>query len=293
MGESKMNSSSPIRVLLTLTQVKILKVLERGELFTGREIIDLGDISKATFYNNIKKLVRSGVVRESSMGKTRVYRINRLGLSLLQISEAFSRVNGLSTSDFENMRKKLEEIISVAGKLDKLTSGIDTLNRKESISFPDKLRLRSLKQERDRLLAGYTTGIGHAKSEKAIFVGRKRKGVDESNTRIENGVTEAIFGSKIRPEVFEELLAGEISISELAISLGVSQSTLLACIAPLLPYRVVDVSHGMEKSVALGHGIPTSDKAKELVSKLAMDVVRTRETIRKLAHEIAKHEERD
>jgi hypothetical protein len=109
--------------------------------------------------------------------------------------------------------------------------------------------------------------------------------------KVEEGLTKAIFGSKVRPDVFEALLKGEISINKLSKQLNVSVATLLTSIAPLLLYRVVDVSlGGSDKSVALGRGIPTNQKTKDLVNELARNVMRTKETIRKLSLEIVESE---
>ncbi len=108
--------------------------------------------------------------------------------------------------------------------------------------------------------------------------------------KVEKGLTKAIFGSKVRPDVFEALLKGEISVNDLARSLNVSVATLLTSIAPLLPYRIVNISLGTEKSIALGHGVPTNGKTKELVNELAKGVIRTKETIKKLSQQIAESE---
>jgi len=90
--------------------------------------------------------------------------------------------------------------------------------------------------------------------------------------------------------VFEALLSGKMTIGELAKSLHVSVATLLTSIAPLVPYRIINVSLGPEKSLALGQGISTNDEAEKLVNELAKDVMKTKATIRKLAEEIAKTE---
>lgn len=99
-----------------------------------------------------------------------------------------------------------------------------------------------------------------------------------------------MFGSKVRPEVFASLLKGEISVNELAKRLNVSVATLLTCIAPLLPYRVVNMSLSGGKSIALGHGIPANEETRKLVDELAKDVAKTRKTIKRLAREIAESE---
>lgn len=108
--------------------------------------------------------------------------------------------------------------------------------------------------------------------------------------KVEEGLTKAIFGSKVRPDVFKALLTGEISVNDLAKKLNVSVATLLTSIAPLFPYRIVNVSLGSEKSIALGHGIPTNAKAKKLVNELAEDVMKTKGTIRKLSQLLAEDE---
>jgi len=90
--------------------------------------------------------------------------------------------------------------------------------------------------------------------------------------------------------VFEALIDGRATIGDLAKSLKVSVATLLTSIAPLVPYRIINVSLGSEKSLALGQGISTDDDAKKLVNELAKDVIKTKATIRKLAEEMAKNQ---
>lgn len=114
----------------------------------------------------------------------------------------------------------------------------------------------------------------------------------EKKDNVERGLTKALFGSQIRPEIFEPLIKGEITVSDLAKQLEVPVATLLTCIAPLLPYRIVTMSLGPEKSIALGYGIPADSERQELIAELAKDVMKTKETIRKLSHIIAKNEER-
>ena len=147
-----MNSSTPIRVFLTQAQVKILRVLESGQSFTGRQIIDLGEISKAAFYINIFKLVSSGIVEKRLMGKTKVYTINRIGFSLVEIIKVLSQPDDLSIYELEKTRNKLVEIIQTIDKIQKIMREIDSLNKKESLSMFEQLKLLKLKHRIDKIL---------------------------------------------------------------------------------------------------------------------------------------------
>jgi DNA-binding IclR family transcriptional regulator len=106
--------------------------------------------------------------------------------------------------------------------------------------------------------------------------------------KVEECLTKAIFGSKVRPNVFEALANGRMTISELSKSLGVSPATLITCIAPLLPLRIIDMSVEPERSIALGPSNPEESEKSELVDELARRVAETKDTIRKLSHLIVR-----
>ena len=118
-------------------------------------------------------------------------------------------------------------------------------------------------------------------------VEENEKGEKSFEKSVEDGLTKAIFGSRIRPEIFEKIIEGRMTIKELAEKLEVTPATVISCINPLLPYRVIDVSVGRtEKAIGLGPAVKDIE-GEELVGKLAENVIDTKKTIAELAKKIA------
>lgn len=147
-----MEQKNPIEFLLTVKQACIMKVLSEGDILTGGEIMELAPISKSGFYPAMKKLQRSGLVRTVSVGKQRAYQINKIGLSLSGIAKEIARSNELSTSDLEKISGKLEEITHILLKTIPILEEIKRINKKQNVGLVEKLKLRKLREKRDKIL---------------------------------------------------------------------------------------------------------------------------------------------
>jgi len=147
-----MERSNPIENLLTVKQVDILKVLFQEDELTCGEIMDLAHISRSGFYSAMGTLVSAGLVKTISVGRSKTYQINKIGLLLSRIAQLIAKPGELSTSDLGDISKKLEIILGTIEKVNLIIKQIEEINGKPSSSVIDKIKLHKLRKDRDRIL---------------------------------------------------------------------------------------------------------------------------------------------
>jgi predicted transcriptional regulator len=155
-----MNHGYPIETLLTINQTRIVQVLSEGDELTCNEIIELTHVSRSGFYSAIKNLVSSGLIKTISSGRMRTYQINRVGMLFSEITKMIAKSHDLSTSDLEEVSRRLKEVLLAMDRVAKITKEIELFNDKNESSIFERLRLRKLRKERDSILQkiGYYGG---------------------------------------------------------------------------------------------------------------------------------------
>lgn len=155
-----MNHGYPIEPLLTINQALILQVLSEGDELTCNEIVELTHVSRSGFYSAIKNLVSSGLIKAESSGRMRTYQINRVGMFLSEVTKMMAKSHDLSTSDLEEVSKKLKEVLTAMDRVAIITKEIELFDDKNGNSIFERMRLRKLRRERDSILQkiGYYGG---------------------------------------------------------------------------------------------------------------------------------------